>query len=132
MKDEDKRTEKIPPESKKKENEKKVNVQPVQFSPLKNNSKEGKKEASKDNLQLLLDVPLQITAELGRATMKIEDVLKLGPGSIIELNKLAGEPVDLLVNGKLIAQGEVVVVDENFGVRITSILGPEARIKKLQ
>lgn len=132
MRAEDKRTEKIPPESKKKENEKKVNVQPVQFSPLKNNSKEGKKEASKDNLQLLLDVPLQITAELGRATMKIEDVLKLGPGSIIELNKLAGEPVDLLVNGKLIAQGEVVVVDENFGVRITSILGPEARIKKLQ
>ncbi|RLE09070.1 flagellar motor switch protein FliN [Candidatus Aerophobetes bacterium] len=132
MRAEDKRTEKIPPESKKKENEKKVNVQPVQFSPLKNSSKEGKKEASKDNLQLLLDVPLQITAELGRATMKIEDVLKLGPGSIIELNKLAGEPVDLLVNGKLIAQGEVVVVDENFGVRITSILGPEARIKKLQ
>ncbi len=132
MRAEDKRTEKIPPESKKKENEKKVNVQPVQFSPLKNNSKEGKKGASKDNLQLLLDVPLQITAELGRATMKIEDVLKLGPGSIIELNKLAGEPVDLLVNGKLIAQGEVVVVDENFGVRITSILGPEARIKKLQ
>ena len=132
MRAEDKRTEKIPPELKKKENEKKVNVQPVQFSPLKNNSKEGKKEASKDNLQLLLDVPLQITAELGRATMKIEDVLKLGPGSIIELNKLAGEPVDLLVNGKLIAQGEVVVVDENFGVRITSILGPEARIKKLQ
>jgi len=132
MKDEDKKTEKIPPESKKKENEKKVNVQPAQFSPLRNSSKEEKKEASKDNLQLLLDVPLQITAELGRATMKIEDVLKLGPGSIIELNKLAGEPVDLLVNGKLIAQGEVVVVDENFGVRITSILGPEARIKKLQ
>ncbi len=124
---EDKKVEKTSEELKKEKAEK-VNVQRAQFSPLKD--KRGEK--MEGNIQLLLDVPLQITAELGRATMTIKDVLGLGPGSVIELNKLAGEAVDLLVNGKLVAQGEVVVVDENFGVRITNIIGPEARIKKLQ
>lgn len=124
---EDKKVEKTSEELKKEKAEK-VNVQRAQFSPLKD--KRGEK--MEGNIQLLLDVPLQITAELGRATMTIKDVLELGPGSVIELNKLAGEAVDLLVNGKLVAQGEVVVVDENFGVRITNIIGPEARIKKLQ
>ena len=124
---EDKKVEKTSEELKKEKAEK-VNVQRAQFSPLKD--KRGEK--MEGNIQLLLDVPLRITAELGRATMTIKDVLELGPGSVIELNKLAGEAVDLLVNGKLVAQGEVVVVDENFGVRITNIIGPEARIKKLQ
>lgn len=80
------------------------------------------------NLDLLLDVPLEITVELGRANRKVRDVLALGPGSIVELNKLAGEPVDMLVNGKLIAKGEVVVIDENFAVRIIEILSREERL----
>ena len=74
------------------------------------------------NVPLLLDVPLTLTVELGRATQLVQYILGLGEGSIIELNKQAGEPVDLLVSGKLIAKGEVVVIDENFGVRVTNII----------
>ena len=72
---------------------------------------------------------MSLTVELGRTKMYIKDILGLGEGSIIELDKLAGEPVDLLVNGKLIAKGEVVVIDENFGVRVTDIVSPTDRIK---
>ncbi len=119
-------------EEKKKQNEdasrKKINIQPAQFSPLEKK----KNVTSEKNIQLLLDVPLQITAELGRTTMSINDVLEIGPGSVIELNKLAGEPIDLLINGKLVAEGEVVVVEENFGVRITNIIAPESRLKELK
>ena len=78
-----------------------------------------KPEMSFKNLQ---DVPMQVTVELGRTTLLIKEVLSLGEGSVVELDKLAGEPVDLLVNGKKFALGEVVVIDENFGVRITEIL----------
>ncbi len=74
-----------------------------------------------------MDVSMRVTVELGRSTMTVEDVLALGPGSVIELNKLAGEPVDILVNEQLIARGEVVVVDENFGVRVTEIVSPRSR-----
>jgi flagellar motor switch protein FliN/FliY len=81
------------------------------------------------NLNLLMDVQMALTVELGRTKMYIKDILGLGEGSIIELDKLAGEPVDLLVNGKLIAKGEVVVIDENFGVRVTDIVSPQDRIK---
>jgi len=81
------------------------------------------------NLNLLMDVQMSLTVELGRTKMYIKDILGLGEGSIIELDKLAGEPVDLLVNGKLIAKGEVVVIDENFGVRVTDIVSPQERIK---
>lgn len=81
------------------------------------------------NLNLLMDVQMSLTVELGRTKMYIKDILGLGEGSIIELDKLAGEPVDLLVNGKLIAKGEVVVIDENFGVRVTDIVSPTDRIK---
>lgn len=81
------------------------------------------------NLNLLMDVQMSVTVELGRTKMYIKDILGLGEGSIIELDKLAGEPVDLLVNGKLIAKGEVVVIDENFGVRVTDIVSPQERIK---
>ncbi len=84
--------------------------------------------ASVGNLDLLMDVPLEITVELGRANRRMRDVLALGPGSILELSKLAGESVDLLVNGKPIAKGEVVVIDENFAVRIVEILSREERI----
>src|SRR5690625_17183 len=84
------------------------------------------------NLDILLDVPLKITVELGRIKRPIKDILDLTAGSIIELDKLAGEPVDVFANDKLIAKGEVVVIDENFGVRITDIMSQSARIKSLQ
>lgn len=83
------------------------------------------------NMELLLDVPLEITAELGRTRMIINDLLQLGQGSVIELNKLAGEPLEILVNQKLIARGEVVVVNEKFGIRLTDIISPLERIKQL-
>ncbi len=83
------------------------------------------------NLNLLLDIPLEITAELGRTRMIIHDLLQLGQGSVIELNKLAGEPLEILVNHKLIARGEVVVVNEKFGIRLTDIISPMERIKQL-
>lgn len=88
----------------------------------------GVETAMPGNLDLLLDVPLEITVELGRATKRVREVLTLGPGSIVELSKLAGEPVDLLVNGKPIAKGEVVVIDENFAVRIIEILSRDERV----
>lgn len=75
-----------------------------------------------NNIGLLMDVTINVTVELGRARLSIREILSLGEGSIIELQKLAGEPVDLLVNGKLIAKGEVVVIDECFGVRVTDIV----------
>ena len=84
------------------------------------------------NIEILMDVPMKVTVELGRASMMIKDVLDLGTGSIIELDKLAGEPADLLVNQKLIARGEVVVIDESFGVRVTDIITPMERLKGLQ
>ncbi|RIX51816.1 flagellar motor switch phosphatase FliY [Paenibacillus nanensis] len=106
-----------------------VNVQPVQFANF------GQPQfASNDgtNLNLLLDIPLKVTVELGRTQKQIKDILELSQGSIIELDKLAGEPVDILVNNKLIAKGEVVVIDENFGVRVTDIVSQWDRIQKLQ
>ncbi|ALF10161.1 flagellar motor switch phosphatase FliY [Parageobacillus thermoglucosidasius] len=84
------------------------------------------------NLSLLLDVPLQVTVELGRTKRSVQEILQLSSGSIIELDKLAGEPVDILVNNKLIAKGEVVVIDENFGVRVTDIISQSDRLKKLK
>ena len=83
------------------------------------------------NLDLLMDVGLPISIELGRTSMSIQEILNLGPGSVVELNKLAGEPVDLLVNNKIVARGEVVVIDENFGIRVTSLISPEERLKSL-
>jgi flagellar motor switch protein FliN len=83
------------------------------------------------NLDILLDVPLQVTVELGKTNIPIKQILEYGQGSLITLDKLAGEPIDLLVNGKYFAKGEVVVIDENFGVRITSILSPAERLAQL-
>ena len=80
------------------------------------------------NIDLLLGVTLQVAVEIGRTTLPIRDVLALTPGSIIELDKLAGEKVDILINGRPIAQGEVVVVDENFGVRITDVVSRQQRL----
>ncbi len=84
------------------------------------------------NVDFLLDIPLNVTIELGRTRLSIRKILELGPGSIIELDRLAGEPVDLLVNDKVVARGEVVVVDEYFGVRILSLISPEERIRQLR
>jgi flagellar motor switch protein FliN/FliY len=83
------------------------------------------------NIDLLMDINLPMSIELGRTKMSIADILGLGPGSVVELNKLAGEPVDVLVNYKIVAKGEVVVIDENFGVRITQLMTPEERLKLL-
>jgi flagellar motor switch protein FliN len=106
-----------------------VNVQPVQFGNLQSGSMAN---ADDTNLNLLLDIPLKVTVELGRTHKVIKDILELSQGSIIELDKLAGEPVDILVNNKLIAKGEVVVIDENFGVRVTDIVNQWERIQKIQ
>lgn len=106
-----------------------VNVQPVQFADF---SHQTSVHADETNMNLLLDIPLRVTVELGRTHKQIKDILELAQGSIIELDKLAGEPVDILVNNKLIAKGEVVVIDENFGVRVTDIVNHLDRISKLQ
>lgn len=106
-----------------------VNVQPVQFA---NFQGAPYIQADETNLNLLLDIPLKVTVELGRTQKQIKEILELSQGSVIELDKLAGEPVDILVNNKLIAKGEVVVIDENFGVRVTDIVSQWDRIQKLQ
>lgn len=101
-------------------------VQKAEFQQLTGGGK-----SEPQNLDLLLDVDLPLSIELGRTKMKVQEILNLGPGSVVELNKLAGEPVDLLVNNKIVAKGEVVVIDENFGLRITSLVSPQERIKSL-
>jgi flagellar motor switch protein FliN/FliY len=87
--------------------------------------------APRENVDMLLDIELDVTIELGRTNLSIKRVLEMGPGSIVELDRMAGEPVDLLVNNKVVAKGEVVVVDENFGIRIVSLVSPEERIRSL-
>ena len=97
------------------------------------NEEEGGKagESKEANLDLILDIPLSVTVELGRSKMLINDLLQLGQGSIIELTKLVGDPLEVLVNDKLVARGEVVVVNEKFGVRLTDIVTPMERVKSL-
>ena len=104
-----------------------VPVQPAQFAPLTNEPV----TVNAANISLIQDVPLQVTVELGRTKKSIREILEFSTGSIIELDKLAGEPVDIHVNGQLTAKGEVVVIDENFGVRITEIVNPLDRIQSL-
>ncbi|GAB6098886.1 hypothetical protein JCM16358_07650 [Halanaerocella petrolearia] len=104
-----------------------VEVQQVEFDNLGNEPNAG----SQHDISLIQDVDLELTVRLGKAEMSIKEILDLGPGSVIELDRLAGEAVDLLVNGKLIAQGEVVVIDENFGFRVTDIVSSEERLKRL-
>jgi flagellar motor switch protein FliN/FliY len=82
-------------------------------------------------LDMILDIPLKVSVELGRTKMLVNDLLQLGQGSVIELSKLAGEPLEVLVNEKLVARGEVVVVNEKFGIRLTDIISPIERIEKL-
>lgn len=83
-------------------------------------------------LEFILDVTLQVTVEVGRARLTIQDLLQLGQGSVVELEKLAGEPLDIFVNGKQVARGEAVIVNEKFGVRLTDIISPEDRVEGLR
>lgn len=107
-----------------------VNTQPspstvrsVQFAPLDSTPHSG----LANGVDLIMDVQLQVAVELGRAQMKVKEVLGLGPGSVVELDKHAGEPVEIVVNNKIVAKGEVVVIDENFGVRITEIVNMQSK-----
>ena len=96
-----------------------VNVQPAQFQSFSNDNMG---TTGQENIGLIKDVPLEVTVELGRTTKSISDILDFSPGTIIELDRIAGEPIDVLVNGKFVAKGEVVVIEESFGVRITEII----------
>ncbi|MDZ5669603.1 flagellar motor switch phosphatase FliY [Bacillus stercoris] len=106
-----------------------VQVSPVEFSAFDPNEAT---QAPINNLDMLLDIPLSITVELGRTKRSVKEILELSAGSIIELDKLAGEPVDILVNQRIVAKGEVVVIEENFGVRVTDILSQAERINNLK
>ena len=104
-----------------------MDVKPVEFAQLDGAEFTG----SLANIDLIVDIPVRVTVELGRTRKTIGEVLSLGPGSVVELNKMAGEPVDVLVNGKLIARGEVVVIDESFGIRITEVVSKAERIRSM-
>lgn len=103
-------------------------TQEAKFSELS----EDKKPVASRDVDFLLDIPLEITVELGRKKMLIKDLLQLSQGSVFELDKIAGEPMEVLVNDKLVARGEVVVVNEKFGVRLTDIVSPTERIRNLK
>ncbi|MDR3254606.1 MAG: flagellar motor switch protein FliN [Synergistaceae bacterium] len=104
-----------------------VDARPVEFAQLGGSDFAG----SPGNIDLIVDIPVRVTVELGRTRKTIGEVLALGPGSVVELNKMAGEPVDVLVNGKLIARGEVVVIDESFGIRVTEVVSRAERIRSM-
>lgn len=93
------------------------------------NQKDG--ELDTKNLNFILDIPLQLTVELGRTKILVKDVLQLNQGAVVELTKLAGEPLDVFVNSKLVARGEAVVVNEKFGVRLVDIVSPNERVEKV-
>ena len=91
-----------------------------------------KSVAQKSNMDFILDIPLEISVELGRTTLMINDLLKLGQGSVVELSKIAGETLEVLANQRLIARGEVVVINEKYGIRLTEIISPMERIERLR
>jgi flagellar motor switch protein FliN/FliY len=101
--------------------------QPTSFPPVDNQSA----IPTNKNIEFVLDIPLQVTVQIGSTRMLIRELLQLGQGSVIELNKLAGEPMEVLVNNKLVARGEVVVVNEKFGIRLTDVVSPNQRIQQL-
>ena len=104
------------------------NVSAASFESLTPTVKGG---ASNNDINMILDIPVQLTVELGRTKIPIKNILQLAQGSVVELEALAGEPMDVLVNGYLIAQGEVVVVNEKFGIRLTDIVTPSERMRRL-
>lgn len=101
------------------------------FQDMTETSKQPKDKDLKRELDFILDIPLDVSAELGRTRLLINELLQLGQGSVVELNKLAGEPLEVYVNGKLVARGEAVVINEKFGVRLTDIISPIERVKQL-
>ncbi|SHG92840.1 flagellar motor switch phosphatase FliY [Tepidibacter thalassicus] len=106
-----------------------INVQPVKFESFDTNSSYTNNVP--ENIDIIKDVLLNVTVELGRTKKSIDDILEFAPGTIVELDKLVGEPLDILVNGKKVAKGEVVVIDENYGIRITDIIKPEKRLRNI-
>lgn len=107
---------------------KKQPFKPHELTDFSDGSKSG---SAPNNIDFILDIPVQLTVELGRTKIAIKNLLQLAQGSVVELDGLAGEPMDVLVNGCLIAQGEVVVVNDKFGIRLTDIISPSDRIRKL-
>jgi flagellar motor switch protein FliN/FliY len=105
--------------------------QTAQAAVFKDFSNKGSKNETPNDIDFILDIPVQLTVELGRTKIAIKNLLQLAQGSVVELDGLAGEPMDVLVNGCLIAQGEVVVVNDKFGIRLTDIITPSERIRKL-
>ena len=101
------------------------------FKDLTQDAKAPRAETGRRDLDFILDIPLDVSAELGRTKLLINELLQLGQGSVIELNKLAGEPLEIYVNGKLVARGEAVVINEKFGIRLTDIISPIERVKQL-
>ncbi|AOW12216.1 flagellar motor switch protein FliN [Hydrogenophaga crassostreae] len=102
-----------------------------EFESISGPAKANGKAASQNDIQMVLDIPVQLTVELGRTKVPIKYILQLAQGSVVELDALAGEPMDVLVNGYLIAQGEVVVVNEKFGIRLTDIVTPSERMRRV-
>lgn len=112
--------------------EKQEAAAPIPMSSADAEKMKGIPDTSHRNLNLILDIPLRVAVELGRTKMVVNDLLNLGQGSVIELSKLAGEPMEVLVNDKLVARGEAVVVNEKFGVRLTDIISPSERVEQLK
>lgn len=106
--------------------QKPVNVKKLELQPFDTNES----KVYNESIEMIQEIPIEITVELGRTTRKISEILEYGPGTIIELDKLLGEPLEIFANGKFIAKGEVVVIDDNFGVRVTDIINPSKRISK--
>jgi flagellar motor switch protein FliN len=109
----------------------KVEASPVELSSIEESAQHVKPPDEAMNMKMILDLPVDIQAELGHTQMSIREILKLGQGSVIQLDRSAGSSADIIVNGKLIGQGDVVVVDENFGIRITKLISPEERLDSL-
>lgn len=107
-------------------------AQPKAATPKKSKPSGGKNDALSKDMDFLLDIPLEISVELGRTKMLINELLHLGQGSVIELSKLAGETLEIFANQKLVARGEVVVVNEKYGIRLSEIISPSERIKRLK
>jgi flagellar motor switch protein FliN/FliY len=101
------------------------------FKDMTDVARQPRHDQPKRELDFILDIPLDVSAELGRTRLLINELLQLGQGSVVELNKLAGEPLEIFVNGKLVARGEAVVINEKFGVRLTDIISPMERVKQL-
>ena len=108
-----------------------LETQTAQAAVFKDFSNKGTRTDTPNDIDFILDIPVQLTVELGRTKIAIKNLLQLAQGSVVELDGLAGEPMDMLVNGCLIAQGEVVVVNDKFGIRLTDIITPSERIRKL-